>query len=49
MQKMHILFNIANFSAGRPLLPAYNFFCPQSPLPIALSFGGCGLPKIFGN
>jgi len=33
MQKMHILSNSAKFSAGRPLLPAYNFW-PQWPLHI---------------
>jgi len=25
-KKMRILFNSAKFSAGRPLLPVYNFF-----------------------
>jgi len=36
---MRILSNSAKFSAGRPLLPAYNFR-PQWPLPIALIVWG---------
>jgi len=47
-RKLHILSNSANFSADRPLLPAYNF-APQSPLSISFIVWGYGLPKISGD
>jgi len=40
---MHILSNSAEFSAGWPLLPVYNFLA-QLPLPIALIVWGLWPP-----
>jgi len=47
--KMRILFNSAEFSAGRPLLPVYIYWATMASIPLALIAWGCGLLDIFGD
>jgi len=48
-ENLHILSNSAKFSAGWPILRVYNFFSYNGLYLLRLSYGGCGLPKIFGD
>jgi len=46
---MRILSNSAKFSAGRPLLPVYNFPATMATTYSTYCLGLYGLPKIFGD
>ena len=50
MQKMRILSNSAKFSAGRPLLPTYNFSATMATTYRTYRLGAVAWPPyIFGN